>query len=231
MVTPYLVYADIVDNADNSGYVPTPKLSQLSASLLLSLCVVGRMRWLWQSPLDKIDDSEYDNILDLFRDAEANLMSSFAVGSIISSFVDLDSENSLLRLDGQTVAQVDYVELSAVCPSGWLSGSNIILPDMDDKSIHGGYASVGGSVGSNSETLTTSQIPSHNHTQNPHTHLYNNPLTTPALGGAIPATASIVVPTPLATGLATATNNPAGGDGSHNNIPESQEVIYYIVAL
>ncbi len=230
MGTPYLVYSDVVDNAVGGGLVENPKLSQVSSSLLMALCVVGRMRWLWQSPLVPITDVEYENILDIFRDAEAELMSSYAIGAIIPSLVDMDAQSSLLRLDGQTVAQVDYPELALICPSAWLSGGDIVLPDLDDTSLHGGYGSVGGSVGANTHTLTTAEIPSHNHTQSPHTHLYNNPLTTPALGGAVPATASLVIPTPLATGLTTATNNPTGGDGSHNNIPESIEVIYYLVA-
>lgn len=230
MATPYLYYDDLITTSNKGGYVEKPKLSQLSSVFLLSVCYVARMRWLWQNPINPINDDEYDNILELITQAENELMISFGIGTIITSVVNLDSENTLLRMDGQTIAQADYPELTNIAPTSWLSGSDIILPDMDETSIHGGYASVGDEVGENDITLNISEIPSHNHTQNPHSHSYTQSIGTPTGAGPVVAAASIVVPTPLFTGLATAINNATGGDGSHNNIPLSMQVIYYLVA-
>jgi len=231
MPTPYLFYDDLITSSDKGGYVEKPKLSQLSSAFLLSVCQMASMQWLWQSPLDPITETEYQQILDMIRDVEGELMASFGIGTIIQSVADLDDESTLLRMDGQVVSEDDYETLYSVVPSSWISGSDITLPDMDAVSIHGGYSGVGSIIGSNTHALSVAEMPAHTHVQNAHSHLYNNPLTTPALGGAIPATASLVVPTPLATGLATPTNQNTGGDGSHNNVPESLEIIYYIVAL
>jgi hypothetical protein len=230
MGTPYLSYDEITDNAVGGGLVENPKLSQTSNSLLMALCVLGRLRWVWESPLEKITDAQFDNILDIIRDAEGELMVSYAIGAIIPSLVDMDLEYSLLRLDGQTVAQADYPELALICPVAWLVSTNIVLPNLDTTSLHGGYGNVGGIVGANTHQLTVAELASHTHTQTPHTHVYNNPLTVPALGGAIPATASLVVPTPLITAPTTAVNLNSGGDTPHNNVPESVEVIYYLVS-
>lgn len=230
MAKPYLFYDDLVTGASDGGYVTKPRLSQLSAVFLLSVCVVANQRNLWSNPLDFVDDAEWLNIQALIRDAESELLVTFAIGSLITSITDLDSYTSLLRMDGQTVAQDDYPELTDAVPAGWLAGDDIVLPDMDNQSLHGDYGNVGDTIGENDVTLQTSDMPSHTHIQSPHTHLYTSPLVTPTGAGPIVAAASVVIPTPLATGLATPTNQNTGGDGSHNNIPESMAVIYYIVA-
>jgi len=230
MATPFLFYDELIASSVEGGYVEKPKLSQSSSVFLLSVCYMSRMRWLWQNPIDPIDDIEWGNILDLITLAENELMMSFGIGTIIPSAVDLDAELSLLRMNGQTVSQDDYPILFDIVPNGWISGTDIIIPNMDDVSLHGGYSNVGGIVGANSEQLTTAQIPSHTHTQVAHTHTTIIPLVTPVGAVPVPPTPNVVIGTPAPTGLTTAVNLNTGGDGSHNNIPESLEVIYYLVA-
>lgn len=230
MEKPFLFYDDLVTASDEEGYVEKPRLSQLSAVFLLSLCVVAKQRNLWQNPIDTVDDDQWLEIQEMISDAEGDLMISFGIGSIIPSVADLDATYSLLRMDGQTVSQDDYPDLFDVVPSAWIVGSDIVLPNMDDNSLHGNYSNVGDVVGANTIVLDVSEMPSHNHTQSPHTHIYNNPLTTPTGAGPIVAGASVVIPTPLPTGVSTPAIQSTGGGGSHDNVPESMSVIHYIVA-
>lgn len=158
-------------------------------------------------------------------------MSNFSVGVVFASVSDVQSEDTLPLL-GQSVLQADYPELAVVVPSSWLFGLDIVLPDMRERGVFGSddFDVVGTAVGENDVTLTESQIPSHNHTQNAHSHSYIQGVGATALGGEIPATASFVTPTPSTTGLTTATNNPTGGGNSHNNIQRSLTVGWFIIA-
>lgn len=230
MDKPFLFYDDLLTASGEEGYVEKPRLAQLSAVFLLSLCVVAKQRNLWENPIDTLDDDEWDDIKDMIADAEGDLMISFGIGSIIPSVADLDDTYSLLRMDGQTVSGDDYPDLFDVVPTAWISGSDITLPDMDEKSLHGDYANAGDILGENTVTLDVSEMPSHNHTQSPHTHIYNNPIVTPTGAGPIVAAASVVIPTPLPTGVATPAIQSTGGGNAHNNVPESMAVIHYIVA-
>jgi len=230
MEKPFLFYDDLVTASSEEGYVEKPRLTQLSAVFLLSLCVIAKQRNLWQNPIDTVDDDQWVEIQEMISDAEGDLMISFGIGSIIPSVADLDATYSLLRMDGQTVSQDDYPDLFEVVPTGWISGTDITLPDMDATSLHGDYSNAGDILGENTITLDVSEMPSHNHTQSPHTHIYNSPIVTPTGAGPIVGAASVVIPTPLATGLATPAIQSTGGDNPHDNVPLSMSVIHYIVA-
>ena len=88
---------------------------------------------------------------------------------------------------GQTLvgADVAYPGLWAVAPAAWKSGSDLVLPSMDDKVAMGG-GTLGASGGSNSITLAEANLPphahdmSHGHTQDPHNHSISF-----SLGGAV----------------------------------------------
>lgn len=111
-----------------------------------------------------------------------------------------------LALDGAAVAQADYVDLTAVVPASWLSGSDIILPDMSGRSIVGvgsGYA-LGDSGGEESHTLTTDEMPAH-------THGYEVAVLTADIAGELPA--------PALNALAPSVTDSAGNGQSHNNMP------------
>lgn len=232
MASPYIQFAELIALAADGGYNPSPALSQLSAVFLLSSCWVMRMRWLWQNPIAPITDSEYEDILEMIEQAEADLMTSFAIGQIIPSVGDLSSNINLLRLDGSTVLQADYPALAAIVPASWLVGADIQLPDMREKSLHGDdTTNVGTIVGENDVTLTINEMPAHSHTQQPHSHSYSLTTAIPTAAGLEPTFADLTTNVPSSTGLTTAINNDTGGDQPHNNVPESLTVFWWIVAL
>jgi len=230
MASPKLQFDKLTALATQGGYSENPHLSQLSAVLLLSACWVLRERWLWQKPINPITDVTYQNIVEMIEQCESDLMTQYAIGSIIPSICPLTGSN-LILLDGSSVLQADYPVLTSCVPSSWLVGLNIDLPDMNDAGLFGTDDSleVGQFVGENDVTLAESEMPTHTHIQNPHQHSELTVNSIPTAAGLEPALASLVNVIPTVTGLTTAVNQNTGGGGSHNNIQNSMQVYYYIV--
>jgi len=128
-----------------------------------------------------------------------------------------------LELAGQTIAQADYQALSSVVPDGWLSGTDIVLPNT-----RGGFSLVGagnqtgypnivtGAMGGElSHALTESEIPAHTHVASVSdvTGLYVAPGEAPGVTATIKAPSSIT-----------------GGGQSHNNMPPYLAIRWAIYA-
>jgi microcystin-dependent protein len=124
-----------------------------------------------------------------------------------------------LDLDGSTYAQADYPELTDKVPAGWLSGSNIVLPDLDNIYLagSGSTGTPGSTVGSNTITLSVSQLPEHTHTYTP--PIANIDLEAPG------------APDILAAGVGTTTNTGTTGSGDDIDIrPDTLIVVMAIYA-
>lgn len=216
--------------ASYGGYSNLVPMSELTNLILLSALPFISNRNLWQTVLNPISDESWDIIQQWLDTAMGELMTNIAIGSIFYSVALLTDPNVKIPI-GQLLLQVDYPELTAVVPGSWLVGADIQLPDLRDTFVIGTDVggNVGNIIGANTHQLTVSEMPSHNHIQNPHSHVYTQNIGTPTGAGPIVAGASIVIPTPSVTGLATATNNSTGGDGSHNNIPLSLQAYPYLV--
>lgn len=216
--------------ASDGGYSNLVPMSDLTNLIILSALPFITNRSFWSTPLNPITDEQWDIIEQWIDTATGELMTNIAIGSIFYSIALLTDPNVKLPI-GQLLAQDDFPELTAVVPSSWLVGDDIQLPDLRDTFMIGtpSGAQVGLPVGANTHVLTTGELAIHTHTQNPHTHLYNNPIVTPTGAGPIVAAASVVIPTPLSTGVATATNQNTGGDEAHNNIPQSLQAYAYLV--
>jgi len=231
MASPFLQYDKLLGLSSDGGYVQSPALSQLSAVFLLSACLALRQQWFWQSPSYPISDSDYQLILEMIDECEGQLMLNLRIGSIVPS-VALIGDPSYVVMVGQLLPVASYPELAPVVPPIWIVGTDIQLPDMRSTSLHGAdtLPNLGTVAGENDVTLTVANIPSHNHTQNPHTHTYVGQSVTPTGAGPVVAGASLSVPLPSVTGVSTPSINNTGGDGSHNNVPQSLEVAWYIIA-
>lgn len=228
--TPYLDADELASVLADGGYSRTVSMTEASNLLLLSGLHVLRMRWIWQNPIDPIPDSLYELILEFIEEAEAQLMTNFAVGNVFASVALLSYPNVILLI-GQLIPQADYPELTAVVPSSWLVGSDIQLPDMRSTFLQGAMdiTDFGLIEGENEVLLTEAEMPSHTHTQNPHTHGYQSAIITPDLYTPGPVPGVNATPTPAITNPTTATNNLTGGDQPHNNVPLSLQVAWYIV--
>jgi len=179
-----------------------------------------------------------DDIASAMRDMLWNFINEGTVCMIgaIVSFATASVPDGALECDGSTYAQADYPELYSVLDSAYIvDADNFTVPDLRGR-VPVGIGTGSGltpramndSFGEEDHVLTTAELASHNHTQNPHTHT------------EITATASIaevsVVPVPTAipgvgvTGAATATNNASGSDTAHNNIQPSLALRFCIIA-
>lgn len=89
-------------------------------------------------------------------------------------------ETGWLWLDGaaHSGASTLYPDLWAIAPSSWKSGTTLTLPNMTDRITQGpasGFtAGIGLTNGSNTVTLSTAHMPSHNHSISSHDHTMNH---------------------------------------------------------
>lgn len=217
--------------ADAGGYSNLVSMSEYTSVLCLSVMAVVSQRFMWETQTQPLTDSQWQTILDKIQLAERELMNNLSIGSFFWS-VQLIIDPNLLIPIGQLIPQSDYTELTAVVPVSWLVGSDIQLPNLIETGFIAAMdiPSIGQTRGSNTHTLTESELAVHTHIQDPHSHSYNDNLDTPivAAPGAIPA--SFVTPLPSVTGANVATNQNAGGGQPHNNVQQSLQLVPYLIA-
>jgi microcystin-dependent protein len=149
-----------------------------------------------------------------------------------------------LRLNGQAVSRITYATLFALYGVTFGAGDGTTtfnLPDMRDLSPYGvgTLIAVAGQVtGTVNETLTTAQLPAHNHDVTDPGHAHLEQITNAAFkGGAAGANSSFQGATTNSAVRATTDSNTtgittqnAGGNNSHNNVHPVIGVHYIVYA-
>lgn len=142
---------------------------------------------------------------------------------------------TMLLCDGAAYNAADYPDLFAVInPALQLSGSTFKTPDLRGRFIlasgNGDYPdySIGGEY---HHPLTQAELPFHQHTTNPHTHVYTLTTVSPSAAGEILGAATFDSSLPAITGdSGYLTDNGAGGDQPHENMPPYYVLRYAIIA-
>lgn len=169
---------------------------------------------------------------DLYDEDDVDLL---PVGTILMFAVQTPPSAKWLCCNGGYVSQSTYADLYELIGEkyGMNSGSDFKLPQLVQRFPYGGNSTgtdtIGFAGGTETETLTLSQIPSHHHTI-AHTHLINQSDGTGtqarAARGTTTITASLITTQP-----STPDSGDAGGGGSHNNLPPYLTVLFMIKAL
>lgn len=206
-------------------YPATVALSPESVTVLLyaSGFLEKKINWLdeEQDPLDEITPEDWDTIEKLVANLYEEVMNPL-IGMIFPIVTDSPPANCLL-CDGGVYDRVDYPNLYAVLdPVFIVDADSFSVPDLRSRVVLGAgegdglssYA-VGDAGGVESVTLTSGQMPSHQHGLFQGTGLAVAP-------GELP----VVTPALVAAGL----TDLAGGGGSHENRQPFTALNYVVIA-
>jgi len=172
-------------------------------------------------------------LVDMFDKFCFNVRGCHMVGEVIlwAGSSTPDDEN-LLLCDGTHYSNTDYPDLWSIIGTtyGGTGSTDFAVPDLQGKVVMGesGTHAVGSAGGSETITLTTTEMPSHTHTDVGHTH------TAEVSTAIIAQTPVIPIPVGLPgigiTGSGSANLTNTGGDGAHDNMQPYLTMNYYIQA-
>ena len=156
-----------------NGSPATVALSAQSVTVFLFASKFLEQRFNWldrrEDPLDEVTDADWDTIEKLVGNAYYELMTPL-IGWIFPVGIATLPDN-LLLCDGSTYEREDYPALYAVLDAAFiLDADHFIVPDIRSRvpiaaGTGSGLASyaVGATGGAEDVTLSTSEIPSHQH--------------------------------------------------------------------
>jgi len=222
-------WAQVQTNALSGKKLTT--LSDLSVVLILSLSEFYRPRFRWQVGSDKPTDTDWDEIEKAISQMEDEIMRGI-IGMILPHVLADLSNLDVLPCDGATYLRVDYPELyEAIHINYQIDADSFFVPNLRGKFPIGEsddlvLSSEGGSV---DETLDIIHMPSHSHTNFPHSHSEISALPALAdLGTGVPVPSAI--PSVAITGASSIAIDNTGGGAAHNNMPPYHAIAWVIVA-
>lgn len=230
---------DFTDYSGNDIEVSLPLLlSERSQQLLLAVVKDMQSRNAW---VDGDDDANYDEIQAAIADAINELIveviplsDNTPVGSIIA-FIGLiaDIPAKWLPCNNTTYVGADYPELFSILKATFISGSNFHTPNLQGHFIRGAASDSdhSGESGSNTHTLSISELPAHHHVVPAHAHTVGTRNAAGANVGSV-SMGSLAANNTIATDTEPATDTSDVGSGDFFNIePLSYRFHWIIKAL
>lgn len=209
---------ELEELAVEGGYTGLASLSNFSAVMLLSGCAAFLHDYRnWTGDGLELTSEEMNLINKSVSKAEAELIMS--VVGLIFPIANAAVPEYMLLCDGAQYQRILYPELYEVLdPVFIVDANNFVVPDLRDRMVIGSPTTpVGQTGGSNTHTLTTSQLPSHS-------HFYDK-----ALDSVDPIGAGVPTLQPTSVYLPTATSNTGSGDSVDHQNPYIA-LLYGIVA-
>jgi len=240
----------LLDQAIDNYPVTATLSPEIVAVLLYALGrIQNPLTWLdyREEPLDEITDADKDEIDELI--AGANMAIITPEVGFIKPYITTSPPTNTIPCDGGTYNREDYPILYAVIDSVFIIDADTFTTPVFEGRVLVGAGTLGGSSydlgdtgGTQEETLTIAQMPSHNHIADAptvidptHVHAESGAFTVPVLEGAVPAVSAVAVPAvtaPALTGISVLAPNihNEGGSGAHNNIQPYGVVKYCVQA-
>lgn len=115
---------------------------------------------------------------DTETDPEPVPLAGAMIGTVVPTVIAAANLPAyLLFCDGSTYNRVDYPDLYALLDSAFITDADhFTTPDLRGRTVIGanGTYAVGSSGGESTHTLTSTEMPSHTHTQDSHNHTQNS---------------------------------------------------------
>jgi len=188
--------------------------------------------WLNNPPQqnDSISPADADKIDEIVSNCIWEIMHPLI--GVILPYATQDPPSGTLACDGSVYLRVNYPELYAQIDTAFIiDADSFFVPDLQGKVIIGesGSHAIATDGGAETVTLSTGEIPSHTHTNSPHTHTEATaaPNVTTIGAGAPQPTA---IPSVGVTGASSVIIDSTGGDGAHENMQPYLTLRYCIGA-